>query len=651
MADREFRFDFLAKDGVTPVVRRVGEAVDELGDDMRGTADDAQKLDREIDEVKLSLVELAAAFAATDDEAARLDLTKAMRTQQAELRKLTKVQTLLPTEADVTGPAEDAGLFIGKHMAFGISRSQAVIGAAVLSGFTTLGPLIGATVAGAVVGAAGIGGVVGGVVIASRDVRVKAAATSLGDFVGKELEKAAEPMVPATLTAIGKVKVGFAAMGADLRGIFSDSAKLVSPFTDALVGMVSKALPGIRSAISKAGPVFDVFAKELPELGATVGRFFQTMGDHAGQGAVALKLMFDVVEWGIGLFGKGIGMASDFFGTLITAGLDVVDVMIVVRDAINDVTGNELEEDNLGHLRQKLAELRDGMQQAGSTSEQTGASVGFMGEKAATSATEVLSLKDAFDKVINSNISLMRAEINAEQAVDSATEAIKRNGKATDDGSDKARANRTVILNAADAFNQLQQKMLDSGASAEQVQGAYQSNRDKLIKMAQAAGYGRDEARDLAAKILALPPGKTIPIDVDTGAAFAKLRLLRAAINAAASASNAAFASAAAEEAKYAGARAEGGPVSKGKAYIVGEHRPEVFVPDRDGVIIPSIDEARSAAAISAGGGPAPTSGGTSTVVLELHSDGTRLVDLLVELLQNAVRVRGGNVQMVLGKG
>lgn len=38
-----------------------------------------------------------------------------------------------------------------------------------------------------------------------------------------------------------------------------------------------------------------------------------------------------------------------------------------------------------------------------------------------------------------------------------------------------------------------------------------------------------------------------------------------------------------------AGARAGGGPVQKGKSYIVGEERPEVFVPDQNGTILPQV--------------------------------------------------------------
>lgn len=42
-------------------------------------------------------------------------------------------------------------------------------------------------------------------------------------------------------------------------------------------------------------------------------------------------------------------------------------------------------------------------------------------------------------------------------------------------------------------------------------------------------------------------------------------------------------------EAENAMGRASGGPVAAGQAYIVGEHRPELFIPDRSGYIVPSV--------------------------------------------------------------
>lgn len=51
----------------------------------------------------------------------------------------------------------------------------------------------------------------------------------------------------------------------------------------------------------------------------------------------------------------------------------------------------------------------------------------------------------------------------------------------------------------------------------------------------------------------------------------------------------------------FGGARANGGPVSAGRAYVVDERRPELFVPGQSGRIIPSIPKATAARAGSMG--------------------------------------------------
>jgi phage-related protein len=86
------------------------------------------------------------------------------------------------------------------------------------------------------------------------------------------------------------------------------------------------------------------------------------------------------------------------------------------------------------------------------------------------------------------------------------------------------------------------------------------------------------------------------------------------------------------------GAAASGGP--RGGTVLVGEQGPEL-------VKLPygsQVTAAGQTAAMLGNGGRA------STVVLEINSGGSKLDDLLVELLRKAVRDRGGDVQVVLGK-
>lgn len=67
--------------------------------------------------------------------------------------------------------------------------------------------------------------------------------------------------------------------------------------------------------------------------------------------------------------------------------------------------------------------------------------------------------------------------------------------------------------------------------------------------------------------------------------------------------------------------REQGGPVSSGQAYIVGEKRPEVFVPNTDGFIVPNVAQVmtRPGYAPAAGGGGGSGSGGTGAGGRPVH--------------------------------
>jgi phage-related minor tail protein len=90
--------------------------------------------------------------------------------------------------------------------------------------------------------------------------------------------------------------------------------------------------------------------------------------------------------------------------------------------------------------------------------------------------------------------------------------------------------------------------------------------------------------------------------------------------------------------------REKGGPVTKGVPYVVGEKRPEMFVPEENGQIVPFVPSAATMSAVSGGGGGA--------VTLVLESGGSKLDDLLLEVLQRSIRNKhGGDVQVALGAG
>lgn len=76
---------------------------------------------------------------------------------------------------------------------------------------------------------------------------------------------------------------------------------------------------------------------------------------------------------------------------------------------------------------------------------------------------------------------------------------------------------------------------------------------------------------------------------------------------------------------------------------MVGEHGPELLSLPPGTTVHSNPDTQRLM-------GAAGTHGGAGPIILEIHSGGTALDDLLVEILRKAVRVRGGDVQIALGR-
>lgn len=91
------------------------------------------------------------------------------------------------------------------------------------------------------------------------------------------------------------------------------------------------------------------------------------------------------------------------------------------------------------------------------------------------------------------------------------------------------------------------------------------------------------------------------------------------------------------------GRRATGGPVTKGMPYIVGEKKPELFVPNVDGEIIPQVPAKGSGTPYGWGGG--------GPMTLAIGSDGSQLGDLLVNLLAKTLKARGGDVKVLKAAG
>ena len=221
----------------------------------------------------------------------------------------------------------------------------------------------------------------------------------------------------------------------------------------------------------------------------------------------------------------------------------------------------------------------------------------------------------ALDKVTNATLSTISSQLSYEASVNTLkdniadlddkteaySEAVAKNGANSKEAESANRALRDAHLgieqSAVAAANAAVRLADDQATAAGQSLNAQQKAnifRDALVNLAnQATGPTRDALLALADQVLGLP-NRTVSVDADTSSALAKISYLERRLSAI---------SAAAVGADVANApgRHAGGPVKAGMPYVVGEFRPELFVPEVSGYIVPRVPTSSPGAPGAAG--------------------------------------------------
>lgn len=139
--------------------------------------------------------------------------------------------------------------------------------------------------------------------------------------------------------------------------------------------------------------------------------------------------------------------------------------------------------------------------------------------EAAAAAADAIARKNAeLEAEIAASLAAESAVIAYEQAVDNASEAIDKNGKATSVHTEKGRANRKALMDIAETTLALaKERETDTGkiAAYNRVIG---KNREQFLDAAEAAGFTAEQARKLADRYGLIP--KTVKTKVtDEGTA------------------------------------------------------------------------------------------------------------------------------------
>lgn len=154
------------------------------------------------------------------------------------------------------------------------------------------------------------------------------------------------------------------------------------------------------------------------------------------------------------------------------------------------------------------------------TDAMTGA-IGGLGGAAGDASTEVQTLKEKIDGLRGTQITADEATANLEGAIDSATAAVKENGRAFTLTTAAGRANRSALSDVAKAALDGVDAWVANGASAKDVAAKTKEARDAFVATAIKMGATKTEANRLADAYGLIPKKVETEVTANNGPALA----------------------------------------------------------------------------------------------------------------------------------
>jgi hypothetical protein len=382
---------------------------------------------------------------------------------------------------------------------------------------------------------------------------------------------------------------------------------------------------GMLSLIYRvARPLLENFEDWAPTIGHILGVLLPAV-----VGFKALGLAFGVITKAAGLAAVAVkGFSSAATATpwgAIAAGAYGLGYALAYAADHADVLWPKL-----GNLTAGVVGLEVPQQKAAKGSKAWASVLGILSSEATRTVVALTLLERKFQDTVTNTLDASRASIGYESALDELDLSIRANGRSLDINTAAGRANQTAILNVVDAAYRLYQANLASGMDPGKAKALYQAQIDKLNEVGGAAFNAKDKLKQITGKY-------NIDVIVNT-------KIMGAFAKAIASVLPGWLGQAIQTATAKIQPRAAGGPVRAGQPYLVGEDGPEIVVPDANANVLTN----SQSTSLARGTGTAANTAGA--MVIRIESGGSKMDDLLVEILRKAIKTRGGNVQVVLGR-
>lgn len=596
-----------AADAAGKKMDTLNKNVNTSGKESSAAARHISSLDTEISGVNKELTRLATSFTEASDASQRLDISKSIRQTENDLRRLNKSRSILKLGIPDPSPG-DADGFTSKLRGL-ITRSLArnpLIGAAVIGG-AIFSPVIAPAIAGAVVGGAGIGGIIGGIALAAQQPAIKDYAARIGKTFSDGVTSEANVAFTAPLIrSLNAVEALSARSVPKIGAIFKNSAPGVDALTTSLVRSADALLDSAVVASSKSQPAMKSLGNMFQQVSEDAADFIDMLASHSKEGADGLDLITTALHYTTEAISflvegaiQGGGALTDLAGW-ITDGKNALEDLDPFLDLTNDgyKKGSEaakLYRDGVigaaGTVNDYTHYLQPAIER---TSELT------VAQNAAADAT--LGHKGALDELSTAlraeadpAFALLTAQQNLKEAQDKVAEATKKHGKNSDEA-------REAVRHLATAALDLEGKV---GALGDAFTGELSPAMKSTLR---AAGLTESQIAQVASQF------RSARAAGDSFAKTYRAKIITEYINKYTNVVTSAASDAYEQTKKGLQKRAAGGPVQPGTPYMVGEHGPEIVIPNAAGRVLSAA--ASRGAPIGGGGGGWPAKGITARIEL-----------------------------------
>jgi phage-related protein len=195
-----------------------------------------------------------------------------------------------------------------------------------------------------------------GIAAAAQSEQVKTAFTSMKDHVVARTQELAKPIEAELLRTADSIEAAFNRIAPSLGRIFEMAAPHLKLFTDGMISLVERAMPGFETAIANATPLVESFSNGLGTLGEGIGGFFAALTEGTPGAVEGMNALFTLTKDLLIYLGQ---LAADLANVLGPAFAELQPHIMTVVKALGDglLRISEALAPHIGKLGENIANL------------------------------------------------------------------------------------------------------------------------------------------------------------------------------------------------------------------------------------------------------------------------------------------------------